>query len=72
MYCDAAKYHNSDRVSMTRSCVSAYQVYSDGGPQQPAAVDVYRMVSELDDPGETRQDGQHDEGEHQQRLKQLG
>lgn len=30
------------------------------------------MVSELDDPGEASQDGQHDEGEHQKRLEQLG
>lgn len=59
-------------IATTRSSVSAYQVDSDGGPQQPAAVDVHRMVSELDDPGETSQDGQHDEGEHQQRLEQLG
>lgn len=30
------------------------------------------MVPELDDPGEASQDGQHDEGEHQKRLEQLG
>lgn len=30
------------------------------------------MVPELDDPGETSQDGQHDEGEDQERLEQLG
>lgn len=52
--------------------VSSHQVDGDGGPQQPAAVDVHRMVPELDDPGEASQDGQHDEGEDQQRLQQLG
>lgn len=49
-----------------------YQVDGNGCPQEPSAVDVDRMVPELDDAGEPGQNGQHDEGEHQQRLEQLG
>lgn len=56
---------------MTVELDGHYQVDSDGSSQQPSTVDINRVVPELDDPGQSSQDGQHDEGEHQQRLQQL-
>lgn len=71
--CDkVSRYSSRPHNQVPASTCSSYQVNCDGCTQQPPAVDVHRMVPELDDPGETSQDGQHDEGEDQERLEQLG
>lgn len=71
-YSKVSRYLSRLSSQVPASTCTPYQVNCDGCTQQPPAVDVHRMVPELDDPGEASQDGQHDEGEHQKRLEQLG